>query len=418
MTTLRTQYPLTILGRVRDVFRSGDHAWRIRRPSKRAQENARLEVAIHAAHVRTRQTYGPERLQAELRDDGFMAGVCRIKRLRKKLGLRCVQMRRFKATTNSNHALPGADNRGAQPFAATRPNEGWGTDITDGPTAEGWLYLADGTDLHTCEAGGHAMDARMRTDVVSQALLMAVGAKRPHPGLLHHSDRNIVCAQDYQDPLQQFGLIPSMSRRGNCYDNAPMESFWGDTEERMGASPAVRYTAAGSTRDRGGHRSVLQPTAAPFPAGESLAGGLCPAVGPSTAGRVRRQFMASTIDNRGQSNVGGNHHGEVGDGTRTDRSSPVDVVALSGGVKAIASGWRHVCALMTDGAMGDDTGIDRKTPVDVVTAPGGATTIAAGGEYTCALAKGTIRCWGENEDGQLGDGTFKITLVKKTEPGG
>jgi transposase InsO family protein len=234
MTTLRTQYPLTILCRVLDVSRSGYHAWRIRRPSKRAQENARLEVAIHAAHVRTRQTYGPERLQAELRDDGFMAGVCRIKRLRKKLGLRCVQMRRFKATTNSNHALPVADNRVAQTFAATRPNEVWVTDITYVATAEGWLYLAGVKDLHTCEVVGHAMDARMTTDLVSQALLMAVGAKRPHPGLIHHSDRGSqYCAQDYQDQLQQFGLVPSMSRRGNCYDNAPMESFWGTLKNEL-----------------------------------------------------------------------------------------------------------------------------------------------------------------------------------------
>jgi transposase InsO family protein len=234
MTTLRTQYPLTILCRVLDVSRSGYHAWRTRRPSKRAQENARLAVAIQAAHVRTRQTYGPERLQAELRDDGFAAGVCRIKRLRKKLGLRCVQMRRFNATTNSNHALPVADNRVAQTFAATRPNEVWVTDITYVPTAEGWLYLAGVKDLHTCEVVGHAMDARMTTDLVRQALLMAVGAKRPHPGLIHHSDRGAqYCAQDYQEQLQQFGLIPSMSRRGNCYDNAPMESFWGTLKNEL-----------------------------------------------------------------------------------------------------------------------------------------------------------------------------------------
>jgi len=114
MTTLRPQYPLALLGRVLEVSRSGYHAWRTRRPSKRTQENARLEVAIQAAHMRTRQTYGPERLQAELRDDGLSAGVSRIKRLRKKLGLRCAQMNRFRATTNSNHGLPVADNRVAQ----------------------------------------------------------------------------------------------------------------------------------------------------------------------------------------------------------------------------------------------------------------------------------------------------------------
>ncbi len=125
---------------------------------------------------------------------------------------------------------------------------------------------------------------------------------------------------------------------------------------------------------------------------------------------------------------GGNHHGEVGDGARTDRNSPVDVVGLTNGVKAIASGWRHVCALMTDGGvrcwgsnhagqLGDGTGIDRKTPVDAVVAPSGVTAIAAGGEHSCALAMGTVLCWGENEDGQLGDGSFKSTLAAKAESG-
>ena len=228
MTTLRPQYSLPLLCRVLEVSRSGYYAWRNRRPSKRAQENARLEVAIQAAHMRTRQTYGPERLQAELRDDGFPAGIGRIKRLRKKLGLRCTQVRRFTTTTASNHALPVAENILAQTFVATRPNETWVTDITYVPTAEGWLYLAGVKDLFTCEVVGHAMNARMTTDLVSEALRKALTTKRPGPGLLHHSDRGSqYCAQDYQEQLRQFGLIPSMSRKGNCYDNAPMESFWG-----------------------------------------------------------------------------------------------------------------------------------------------------------------------------------------------
>lgn len=123
---------------------------------------------------------------------------------------------------------------------------------------------------------------------------------------------------------------------------------------------------------------------------------------------------------------GGNHHGEVGDGTRTDRNKPVDVAGLTSGVKAIASGWRHICALMTtgevkcwgsnhEGQLGDGTGIDRKAPVDVTVVSSGVTAIAAGGEHTCALAKGAVLCWGENEDGQLGDGTFKSTLAAKPE---
>ena len=234
MSTLHPQYPLVLLCRVLNVSRSGYYAWRIRRPSTRAQENARLEVAIQAAHVRTRQTYGPERLQAELREDGCPAGVGRIKRLRKKLGLRCTQVRRFTTTTDSTHALPVAENVLAQTFAATRPNETWVTDITYVPTAEGWLYLAGIKDLFTCEVVEHAMGARMTTELVSQALGAAVWAKRPHPGLIHHSDRGTeYCAQAYQDQIRQCSMTASMSRRGNCYDNAPMESFWGTLKNEL-----------------------------------------------------------------------------------------------------------------------------------------------------------------------------------------
>ena len=201
MRTLRPQYPLSLLCRVLEVSRSEYYAWRTRRPSTRAQENARLEVAIQAAHVRTRHTYGPERLQAELRADGFLAGVGRIKRLRKKLGLRCTQVRRFTTTTDLTHALPVAENVLAQTFVATRPNETWVTDITYVPTAEGWLYLAGIKDLFICEVVGHAMGGRMATELVIQALGAAVWAKRPRPELIHHSDRGSqYCARRIKPP--------------------------------------------------------------------------------------------------------------------------------------------------------------------------------------------------------------------------
>ena len=234
MTTLRPHYPLTLMCRVLEVSRSGYHAWMRRRPSRRTQENARLEVAIQAAHVRTRQTYGAVRLHGELREEGLTVGVSRIKRLRKKLGLRCKQVRRFTTTTDSNHRLPVADNLLAQTFDARCPNETWVTDITYVPTAEGWLYLAGVKDLYTCEVVGYAMGNRMTTDLVSRALVAAVCAKRPRPGLIHHSDRGSqYCAQDYQARLKQFGMHASMSRRGNGYDNAPMESFWGTLKNEL-----------------------------------------------------------------------------------------------------------------------------------------------------------------------------------------
>lgn len=234
MKTLRPRYPLALLCRVFDVSRSGYHAFTSRAPSKRAQENNRLEIAIHAAHVRTRRTYGPERLQPELQADGFKAGVGRIKRLRKKLGIRCKQVRRFKATTDSKHDLPVAPNRLDQQFETRRPNETWVTDITCVATVEGWLYLSGIKDLCSGEIVGYAMGHRMTTDLVGRALFQAVAAKRPAPGLVHHSDRGSqYCSHEYQGLVKQFGMQPSMSRKGNCYDNAPMESFWGTLKNEL-----------------------------------------------------------------------------------------------------------------------------------------------------------------------------------------
>jgi transposase InsO family protein len=234
MARLRPHYPLAVICRVFGVSRSGYHAFASRTPSKRAQENARLKVAIKAAHQRTRQSYGPERLQDELKDDGFSVGVGRIKRLRKKLGIRCKQVRKFKATTDSNHSLPVAPNLLGQHFDTTHPNQTWVTDITYVATDEGWLYLAGIKDLYTCELVGFALGSRMTKDLVSRALFQAVAAKRPGPGLIHHSDRGSqYCAHDYQAQLTQFGMRASMSRRGNCYDNAPMESFWGTLKNEL-----------------------------------------------------------------------------------------------------------------------------------------------------------------------------------------
>ena len=234
MRMLQPHYPVALMCRVFEVSRSGYHAFLSRVPSKRAQENTRLEVAIQAAHVRTRESYGPGRLQDELKDEGVKAGVSRIKRLRKKLGLRCKQVRKFKVTTNSNHGLPVAENLLNQKFDTTRPNETWVTDITYVPTEEGWLYLSGVKDLYTRELVGHAMGARMTKDLVGRALVKAVRAKRPTPGLIHHSDRGSqYCSQDYRNLLQHFDMKASMSRRGNCYDNAPMESFWGTLKNEL-----------------------------------------------------------------------------------------------------------------------------------------------------------------------------------------
>jgi len=217
-----------LLCRVLDVTTSGYYAWVKSPVSPRQQEEERLELEIRAAHKRTRQTYGPERLQRDLSDNGVVVGVHRIKRIRRKLDLRCRQKRRFKVTTDSRHSLPVAENLLDQKVTASAPNQIWLTDITYIPTGEGWLYLAGHKDLFTGELVGYAMGERMTRNLVSQSLLRAVAAKRPAVGLIHHSDRGSqYCAQEYGSLLGRFGMKASMSRKGNCYDNAPMESFWG-----------------------------------------------------------------------------------------------------------------------------------------------------------------------------------------------
>ena len=189
MKSVRLDYPMGLLCRAFGVSRSGFYAWLNRAPSPRVQEDERLKVAIKAVHVQTRETYGPLRVQPELAAQGFEAGRDRIVRLRHELGLRCKQKRKFKATTNSRHNFPVAENLLNQTFAPTRPNEAWVTDITYISTGEGWLYLAGVKDVFTCELVGYAMGARMTQDLTAQALWRAVRNKRPAPGLIHHSDR-------------------------------------------------------------------------------------------------------------------------------------------------------------------------------------------------------------------------------------
>jgi putative transposase len=231
---LRPEFPIPLLCQSLEVSPSGYYTWLKRPDSPRQKEETRLAVEIKAAHKRNRESYGPERLQTDLADHGIRVGVHRIKRIRRAHGIRCKQVKKFKATTNSDHSLPVAENLLAQTFVAEAPNKVWVTDITYIPTAEGWLYLAGHKDLFTGEVVGYAMGERMTKNLVSQSLFRAVAAKRPATGLIHHSDRGSqYCALEYQKLLTQFGMQSSMSRRGNCYDNAPIESFWGTLKNEL-----------------------------------------------------------------------------------------------------------------------------------------------------------------------------------------
>ena len=234
MKGMRFKYFIEVMCRILQVSKSGYYKWFNRKPSKRDREEGRLEVEIKAAHQRTRETCGPERLQHELKDQGVEVGICRIRRIRKKLGLRCKQKRKFKATTDSRHALPVAENLLNQEFEATAPNEVWLSDITYIPTEEGWLYLAGHKDIFTGEIVGYAMGERITRNLVSQSLFKAVAAKRPGAGLIHHSERGRqYCAHEDRKLMDQFKMRVSMSRKGDCYDNAPMESFWGTLKNEL-----------------------------------------------------------------------------------------------------------------------------------------------------------------------------------------
>jgi len=234
MKNMRLHYSIPFMCHILEVSASGYYTWFDRKPSRRAIEEGRLETEIRAAHKRTRETFGPERLQHDLAEHGVKVGIYRIRRIRKKLRFCCKQKRKFKATTDSNHTLPVAENLINQQFEAASPNQIWVSDITYIPTEEGWLYLAGHKDIFTKEVVGYAMGPRITKNLVSQSLFRAVETKRPESGLIHHSDQGSqYCAHEYREILDQFGIKTSMSRKGNCYDNAPMESFWGTLKNEL-----------------------------------------------------------------------------------------------------------------------------------------------------------------------------------------
>lgn len=210
-----------------EVSRSGYYAYISRNESNRDKENRELLETIKQIHDRSHKIYGAPQITKNLPEDQ-KASRGRVARLMHKNGIRSKVTKKYKATTNSKHNLPVADNILNQNFTADKPNEKWVSDITYIPTKEGWLYLAGVMDL--CGRGivGWAMDSRMKTELVSSALKQAIGRTGAKEGLIVHSDRGIkYVSKEYQNLLEKHGCICSMSRKGNCYDNAPMESFWG-----------------------------------------------------------------------------------------------------------------------------------------------------------------------------------------------
>lgn len=224
----RHHWPVRMICRVVGVSASGYDAWRKRAESPRAEANRALLGTIRAIHAESGRTYGAPRIHAALRARGEQVGRHRIARLMRGAGLRgLAALPRRVRTTDSRHDHPIAPNRLQRGFAAAAPNRIWLADLTYIRTGEGWLFLAALIDMFTRKVVGWAVRDTLHADIAIEALAMAVERQKPAPGLIHHSDRGVqYAADDDRKALKNAQMTPSMSRKGNCLDNAPMESFF------------------------------------------------------------------------------------------------------------------------------------------------------------------------------------------------
>ena len=230
------QWPVSRLCEVLEVSASGYYASRSdSRLNGRRAESERLGVEIRAIHGEVKARYGSPRMHAELRSRGVSCSVNTVAKVMKASGIRAVLPRRFVRTTDSKHGLPVAENALDRQFnSADGPDQLWTADITYIPTEEGWLYLAAVEDLYSRRIVGWAMDGTMESRLVVDALAMAVEGRCPGAGLMSHSDRGSQYASEhYQGVLAEHGIQCSMSRKANCWDNAPMESFFASLKKEL-----------------------------------------------------------------------------------------------------------------------------------------------------------------------------------------
>lgn len=220
-------FPVSVMCTVLQVSRSGYYDWAGRSESARAASDRTLAAEIRAAHEGSRGRYGSPRIHAELHAQGRRVGRKRVARLMRGMGLAARRKRRFRRTTDSVHSLPVAPNLLGRNFAADAPDRVWLADLTYIWTAEGWLYLAVVLDLFSRRVVGWSMADHLGHELALAALDMAIACQQPAPGLVHHSDRGVqYAAQGYRSRLSAHGMLCSMSRKGDCWDNAPMESFY------------------------------------------------------------------------------------------------------------------------------------------------------------------------------------------------
>lgn len=244
------RWPVRLLCDALDVSPAGYYAWRERPVSARLQRQDALLVEIRAIHAEAKARYGSPRVHAELAARGQDCCVNTVARLMHAHGIRAKTARKFRCTTDSNHDLPVADNLLGRQFDPESPNEAWVADITYIPTREGWLYLAAVEDLYSRRVVGWSMADSLESRLVVDALVLAVQRRLPGEGLLAHSDRGSQYASEhYQRLLAKHGIACSMSRRADCWDNAPMESFFASLKKELvhGADFATRAQARAET---------------------------------------------------------------------------------------------------------------------------------------------------------------------------
>lgn len=230
-------WPVAAMCHALQVSLAGFHAWRRRPESRRAREDRRLGVLVREAYERSRKTYGSPRVHAQLKSRGVQVGRKRVMRLMRQQGLAGRRRRRFIRTTNSNHGLPVAPNLLARDFSAKRRNQRWAGDITYLVAGGEWLYLAVILDLFSRFVVGWAVSRTIDEDLVDKALRRAVERRCPEAGLLHHSDQGTQYAsRAYRALLEAFRATCSMSRKGDCWDNAVVESFFGTLKTELGES--------------------------------------------------------------------------------------------------------------------------------------------------------------------------------------
>jgi putative transposase len=228
-------HPVALSCRVLGISRAGFYAWRERPPSARARADAELTAVIHRLHAESRGVYGSPRIHAELRATGRRHGRKRVARLMRQAGLAgCHRRRRRPRTTVADPAAAPAPNRVQRAFNPLAPDRLWLADITYLPTQEGWLYLAAVLDAFSRRVVGWAMADHLRTELVLDALDLALATRRPAAGLVHHSDRGCqYTSLAFGRRLAESGLVPSMSRTGNCFDNAVAESFFATLKREL-----------------------------------------------------------------------------------------------------------------------------------------------------------------------------------------